>query len=236
MSKKIYWAAAVLVMAAFLGTVWLQKTRFRDLPAPALAGTLRQEAHTPSPIAGAAMNVPPGTQSSGTERPAPIRSEQFPRQANAVAQASPDAPPAVDVAPGFESILSPDTDWADTDPRSIPVRQHRRLELEARDEAWSGRVEAGIRDSVQQELVAQGADTHRLEMPVVECRTTGCEIQAIGYAEDSLKEGHDLQFILPRIVNGAMASDIDPKKISMMVTSLPNDRLGFIAFLPRKQP
>jgi hypothetical protein len=142
----------------------------------------------------------------------------------------------IDISPGFESVLAPIAEPADTDPQSVPVRRHRKLQAEPRDEPWASHTESDIRAHVQEEVVAHGGDPHRLELVVVECRTSGCERQAIGYPEDNLKEGRDLQLILPKMMRDAMPADFDARSHMIMLTSLPDGRIGYIAFLPRKMP
>lgn len=166
----------------------------------------------------------------------PERASQTESPAAVVVVRRTDAPP-IDVSPGFETVLAPASDVAtDRDnPAGIPVRQHLKLQAEIRDAGWSDRVESEIRAQVRSELMARGADPQRIELSVVECRTSGCEIQALGYPEDTGK-GRDLQGILPKLMRDQMAADFDAKGLTMMVTSVPDGRMGFIAFLSRKKP
>lgn len=81
--------------------------------------------------------------------------------------------------------------------------------------------------------MAQGADPQRTGLPVVECRTSACEVQVIGYPEDTV-EPRGLQVILPRVMRAQMDADFDSRRVTMMVTSVPDGHVGFIAFMSRK--
>jgi hypothetical protein len=141
----------------------------------------------------------------------------------------------IDVSPGFEHLSIPASEMKDTDPMWSTWRRHQQLESEPRDEAWAPRMEAALRSGIQSSLTARGFDTQRIELPVVECRTNRCEIQAVGYPGDQQK-GIDLQFILPPLVKGSLAGEFDLKGYSIMLSSRPDQRIMFLAHLPRRKP
>ncbi len=208
-------------------------------PAPALAAPPSQRP-VPKPVPVTSGPIASGTTASTAPiagRPgAPDPTAPGPAVGRDAAPGT-GSPLPIDISPGFEPILAPASDPA-SDPDNlagIPVRRHRKLEIESCDENWAGRVETDIRAQVRSELMAQGSDPQRIELSVVECRTSGCEVQAIGYPEDNLK-GRDLQLILPKVMHGVMAADFDAKGLTMMVTSVPDGRVGYIAFLARKTP
>lgn len=97
-------------------------------------------------------------------------------------------------------------------------------------------MEAALRGGIQDSLTSRGLDTQRIELPVVECRTNGCEIQAIGYAQDNKKPGVGLQSILPSLFTGSLGSEFDMQGYSLMTSSRPDQRLGFLVLLLRKKP
>jgi hypothetical protein len=97
-------------------------------------------------------------------------------------------------------------------------------------------MEAALRDGIQDSLSARGLDTQRIELPVVECRTNGCEIQALGYVEDNGKPGVDLQLILPSLLAGSLGSEFDLDQYSGQLSSRPDRRITFLTHLPRKKP
>jgi hypothetical protein len=117
----------------------------------------------------------------------------------------------------------------------ITLRQHRKLQTEARDEAWATGVEADIRSLVKNDLIAQGLDTHRVELPVLECRTTGCEVQAIAHRED-FKLGNDLQFTMLKMYTGARGEELDRSRALVHFSELPEGRLAYIFFVWRRAP
>jgi hypothetical protein len=115
-------------------------------------------------------------------------------------------------------------------------RRHQQLQRDPRDEAWAPRMEAALRSGIQDSLTAHGFDTQRIELPVVECRTNGCEIQAVGYSEDNSKPGVDLQLVLPSLLRSSLASEFDMEASSLMMSSRPDRRVTFLAQWPRKKP
>lgn len=114
-----------------------------------------------------------------------------------------------------------------------PWRRHQQLESEPRDDTWAPRMEAALRRGIEGALTARGLDTERIELPVVECRTSGCEIQAVGYAMDNMKPGVDFQDILPALLKGSLGSEFDLAGFSLMVSPRADGRLTFLALMPR---
>lgn len=156
-------------------------------------------------------------------------------EAPAMPQATGKALP-IDVSPGFEFLMKPAAEMKDTDHMWINWRRHQQLQSETRDETWAPRMEAALRGGIQDSLTARGLDTQRIELPVIECRTTGCEIQAIGYAEDNMKSGVDLQTVLPPLLAGSLGNEFDLQGYILMMSSRSDQRLGFLVLLPRKKP
>ena len=141
----------------------------------------------------------------------------------------------IDVSPGFELLLAPVVEPSDINPASIAVRQHRRLIAEERDAAWAARVEPRIRSYIEDALTAQGLNPQRIEPAVIECRMTACELQLIGPDEDNLNPARDPQDLIPRMVRGPLFADFDSQDLSMRMFALPDGRIGYLAFLPRKR-
>jgi hypothetical protein len=155
------------------------------------------------------------------------------RAASSSPQAMGEALP-IDVSPGFEYLSKPASEMTDTDAMWSQWRRHQKLQSEPREESWAPRMEAALRGGIQDSLTARGLDTQRIELPVVECRTNGCEIQAVGYYEDIKKPGVDLQLILPSLLTGSLGNEFDG--YSLMMSSRPDGRTTFLAQLPRKKP
>ena len=141
-------------------------------------------------------------------------------------------PQPIEVSPGFEFLSTPDMD--DTDGRYPQWRRHQQLQSEMRDPTWAPRVEAALRNGIEDALTAQGFDTQRIVLPVVECRSTGCEIQALQYPADSMKNGADLQLILPPVLSDILRSEIDPDGTNMLLSTRPDERRAIFVELRRK--
>jgi hypothetical protein len=140
----------------------------------------------------------------------------------------------IDVAPGFENLKKPLAEMKETDPERHEVVRHKELESEPRDEAWAPRIESALTGAIQDSLTAQGLETQRIELHVVECRRSGCEIQAVGYAEDNGKPGVDLQFIIFQIMQSSLGNEFDRDALAMSLRTRPDGRIGFLVFLTRK--
>lgn len=138
------------------------------------------------------------------------------------------------VAQGFELLSNDANTMKDIDPLRPIVRRHEQLQDEPRDDNWSERTEAALRSGIQDSLTAKGLDAQRVELPVVECRTTGCEIQALVYPEDNGKEGVDLQRILPTLVSGPLKGEFEGFP-NMLIGDRSDGRTTVIVYLARKQ-
>lgn len=172
--------------------VTLAVTRWTGMPEPA------QQRAQPSGIRriteGATLgpgNEPQAesAQPAGTASASPVAGSSHvvdepaaPQQSSASLPASPPPsgePPAIPVAaiaPLFSDVLNPPH-------RGVvqPVVQlHRKLEAEPEDDAWSPAMETTLREYLQRQ---PGFD--RIEIMVLDCRTTVCEIQAAGFLSDS---------------------------------------------------
>jgi hypothetical protein len=142
----------------------------------------------------------------------------------------------IDVSPGFEFLAKPESEMKDTDFQWTSWRRHQKLQAESRDPNWAARIESEIRNGIQAELTANGYDTQRIEMPVVECRMTGCEIQALGYVQDNRRKGVDFQQIFPRLLLGKLGEEFDLTQTGMQVRGRPDARMTFLVQLSRKKP
>jgi len=208
MNKRI--VLAIAGVAAVVAVVWIT-TRTRESAAVA-----EQAASAEAPVTMTPDSMPPA--------PAPLASAEAPAIA-----------PPIDVSPGFEFLSKPAAEMQDTDGRWFQWRRHRQLQSELRDESWAPRIEAALRSGIQDALTAQGFDTQRIELPVVECRTTGCEIQALGYSGDSVKNGADLEFILSPLLGGNLRGEFDMDGSSMLRSSRPDQRVTIFLQLTRKK-
>ena len=65
-------------------------------------------------------------------------------------------PQPIVVSPGFEFLSTPDME--DTDGRYLQWRRHQQLQSEMRDPTWAPRVEAALRNGIEDALTAQGFD------------------------------------------------------------------------------
>ena len=215
-SKRIFLAIAGVV--AVVAVVWLT-TR------PDESGAVAQRAASADPMVGAPA---PSFSDDGPAATAPEILAEAPVVSQPGMTTSPQEGEGlpIDVSPGFESLLEP----------AAESRRHQQLQSEPRDEAWAPRIEDSLTSGIQDSLTAQGLNTQRVELHVVECRTSGCEIQAVGYAEDNQKPGVDLQLIVPGLMAGSLGNDFDREAQSMSLRTLPDGRIGFLVFLTRKQP
>jgi hypothetical protein len=220
MTKATYWAiGAGLVLAI----VWVAMRN--HVPSPT--------GQSPSASAAAQSVIPAKTQ-SGNVPAADARQPSSPAPLTApreLAKPASDALP-IDVTPGFEMLNTKTSSLKNTDPMKPLLLRHEELQDQPRDPAWSERTEAALRKGIQDSLTAHGVDTQRVELPVVECRTTGCEIQAIGFREDNGKNGVDIQSILPALLMGPLNSELDNPHGTM--SSLPDGRLSYIVLLGRR--
>jgi hypothetical protein len=227
MDRRIGWVIAAIAVLG--GLIWFF-TRSTDESVP-VAERMDSVATTPETGVGADRVATSLENASAESRVATV-SESVSRlssPAPAVVEALP-----IDVSPGFEFLDTPASEMSDTNGMWPYWRRHQQLQSEARDEAWAPRMEAALRGGIQNALSARGLDAQRIELPVVECRSTGCEIQAVGYPEDNLQEGADLQLILPELLKGGLEHEIDMAGYGLMMSSREDQRLTYLAHLPRK--
>jgi hypothetical protein len=142
----------------------------------------------------------------------------------------------IDVSPGFEYLSRPAGEMKETDADWSTWRRHQLLESQARDAVWAPRMETEFRNGIQDSLTAAGLDRQRIELAVVECRSTGCEIQAVGYPEDNRNENADPQMIVPRLVRDRMGTEFDMQQYSMRMSFRPDGRLVYLFQLQRRAP
>ena len=150
------------------------------------------------------------------------------------ASAEVEQPMPIDVSPGFEFLNKSASEMKDTDGQWPNWRHHQQLQSEPRDETWAPRIEAALRAAFQRSLTAAGFDPKQVELLVVECRTTGCEIQAGGYLADDGSLGADFNAIYFRVLSGPLGAEFDLDAGTVSVDARPERRAGFLAFLPRK--
>jgi hypothetical protein len=218
MDKSIVLTVAGAVMVA--GVIWLT-TRSDE----SAAG----ETHSATP---GPMTVTPATYEAKVSADSP---KATPVAATLPAQSTGEALP-IDVSPGFEYLSTPPAEMQDTHPLWSVWRRHQKLQSESRDGAWAPRIETSLRDVIEDSLTANGFDTQRIELPVLECRTSACEIQAIGYAQDNMKPGVDLQSIVFAMMAGNLGNEFDRDGLSINMSSRADGRLTYLVSLPRKKP
>jgi len=232
MSKPIYWAIGAGVL---LAVVWVVTSNQDPEPTGPVSEVTAEQAPASLPRSSDDGKPEVSTQPRGKPSSAPDVTP------SAAAAATATAPPTagnaipIDVSPGFEYLSKPAAEMKDTSSNWGPWRRHQKLESEPRDEAWSQRVEAALRNGIQAALTAKGLDTQRIELPVVECRTTGCEIQAIGYAQDSMNGGFDFQDALGGLLRGPLGNEFNLDETSNVLVSRPDDRKTFLTHLLRKE-
>jgi hypothetical protein len=229
-------ALTIAGVAVVVAVIWLT-TRPGESPAesgpsPAteagVAVAAANDAVASSPPLGSAARAADPAKKTAAEA-----STAMPSGATPTVQATGEILP-IDVSPGFEFLSKPAAEMKDTDSMWTQWRRHQKLESEPRDEAWAPRMEAALRNGIQSSLMAHGLDAQRIELPVVECRSTGCEIQAIGYEEDSRRGGVDFQAILHPLLNGSLAGEFDISGFGLMMSPRPDGRVTFLTHLPRK--
>lgn len=228
MRKPIYWVVfgiAILVAIAVL-TMLLSKPQLMMNVSGARALDPTSAPSVPQPVR--VDRTIPATATAPAATADPKVAATAPNGAVTAAQ-------PIDVTPGFEFLAEPPGKFTDTDWEWTLWRRHQQLQSEPRDPSWSERMERELRAGIQGELTSHGYDTQRVELPLVECRTTGCEIQALGYPQDNMKQGVNLQTILPKLLMGPLAGEFDESKFSAFMSSTPEDRLTYLVSLPRKK-
>ena len=229
MSKPIYWAIGA-GLAFAVAWVVVQKNE------PPSAGTAADAIAAGHSVTLA--NSHTGDLAAADEsKPSDPDTPTVPNELANNARESPQTPTAdsalpIDVTPGFELLNTKTSSLKDTDPMKPLLLRHEELQDQPRDPGWSERMESALRKGIQDSLTARGFDTQRVELPVVECRATGCEIQAIGFREDNGKQGVDVQTIVPVLLMGPLGSELDNPHGFM--SSLPDGRISFIVLLARR--
>jgi hypothetical protein len=214
--------------------VWLT-TRIRPNESEVRQSPPRDLAESTAPVPAAA-NPPISAVRTSEDAPASpgYDAAAVPIAANQSAHAA-GGPLQIDVSPGFEFLDRTPAEMKDTDPMWSSWRRHQQLESETRDEALAPRMEAALRDGVEDALTMRGFDTQRIELPVVECRTNACEIQAVGYAIDNMKPGVDFQSVLAAVLRGNLGSEFDLAGFGLLMSPRADGRLTFLALIPRKK-
>jgi hypothetical protein len=231
MDKRI--VLTIVGVASVVVVIWLT-TRAGE---PGVVEQTPSSTAAASVIPDATVSVPapsrssPASAASGPDVPAAApAATQFAVATPAPAATAESLP--IDVTPGFEFLNTPLDEFKDTDMRSLLAKRHHKLQAEPRDPNWAERVETALRSRIEGELTAKGYDTQRVELPVVECRSTGCEIQALGYREDNRKPGVDLQMIVFKMMQDGFGGEFD-RNFNMQVSSRPDERLTFFVLLSR---
>lgn len=110
-------------------------------------------------------------------------------------------------------------------PARTPHGIHDLIEAEPRDDAWAYYVEAQIQAYLDKTAIPQG-----IEVPIIQCRSTWCEIQAFLYGESQRKNWHNLL--------SGMSSEafwIEFSGTSTYSTSVNDNKSATFVFLERKQ-
>jgi hypothetical protein len=231
MNKRV--VLTITGLAVVVAVVWLttrvDERAGTDRPPSASPAIASPPAPTEEPGAADGSRAASSTIRPGVTGDAPAMQSEM----NSPSQA-PSATFPIDVSPGFEYLSKPAAEMKDTDGGWPQWRRHQQLQSEPRDEAWAPSTEAALRSSIQNALTARGVDTQRIELPVVECRTNGCEIQAVGYPEDNGKPGLDLQLIMFSLLKGSLGNEFDLNGLNMGMSVRADQRLLFLVLLPRK--
>jgi hypothetical protein len=173
---------------------------------------------TRADAAGPARNTPPAP--PATPRPAPVKPV-------------PDAEQhlgTIPIIPGFERFLirRPDSGAELTPAADL----HARIAAEGRDTAWADHAEEEIKTYVDGYLDQHGLDRHSIELGVVHCGATVCEIQAQGYQEDVGRSVRDWQRVVPELMQGPFSQDFSDG--STLVFTLASGGAGYVTFINRK--
>jgi hypothetical protein len=234
MDKRILWSIIVVLAIA---VTWLathprpsadadQTASASESPAAHMA--LSADAHPTSPGDGINSSAEAAAKTGGTPPNALASPVTALAPAAGSAAATGDALP-IDTSPGFEYL---DTPVPETNSLWPILRRHQQLQSEPRDDAWAPRMEDALRTGIQDFLTAQGFDTQRIELPVIECRSNGCEIQAVGYPEDLGKSPADLQRIFPSLLKGDLGNELH--EFSALHRSRNDHRVLILVHLSRK--
>ena len=160
----------------------------------------------------------------------PVATPASPSKSSARAVRAPEyGSSPIPITAGFEHVFAAE-DGVDADLNPVIVR-HAKLQAEARDPVWADSTEQDITTNLQDFLDQHGIDRHDIELPVVRCGATLCEIQAVGQADGS---SHDWQTVLPQLIQGSLGQDFNARNAVTTVFGLPNGQSGFVTFLTRK--
>ena len=135
----------------------------------------------------------------------------------------------VPITPGFERLLARAPDSIVNYPAAT---LHARLGAEVRDNAWAAATEDEIKTSVDGYLDQHGFDRHTIEVPVVRCGSTICEIQAQGPLDGTPR---DWQQVVPYLMQGPFGQDFSARDGMTSVFELQNGQTGFVTFLFRRK-
>jgi len=234
MSKPVVFSIAGV--AAIGVVVWLAM-RAGDPGAPAVkaaADTLAPatRVHPENSASVDGSSAPSATAQPAAEPAAPLAVKQD-------GVALPDSRSAalpIDVSPGFEYLAKPAAEMSDTDSQWTLWRRHQQLQSEPRDDSWAPRMEAEFRRGIEDALTAAGLDTQRIELPVVECRTRGCEMQAVGYSADNRNPKADFQIIVLSLLREKMGDEFDLQGVILSMSPRSDGRIAFLVQVPRKKP
>jgi hypothetical protein len=232
MNKPVVFS--ILGAAAIGAGFWLAM-RGAD-PAAAEKSATNALAATPAPLAGEATED--GRAARATGQPATAGESAAPLATNRDATSPPDSQSAalpIDVSPGFEFLVRPAREMSDTDPQWTTWRRHQQLESEPRDDNWAPRMETEILRGIEDSLTAAGLDTQRVELPVLECRTHGCEIQAVGYQADNRNPKADFQIIVQSVLRERLGDEFELQGLMVDMSIRPDGRIVFLVQVPRKK-
>lgn len=211
MSKPIYWAIGAGVALAI---IWMVIGGKESLPDP--APVANAAAHAETLAAKPETAAPDKPVNTASAIPAALANDALP----------------IDVTTGFELLNTKASSLKDTDPTKALLLRHEELQSQPRDTDWSEQMETTLRQGFQDSLMATGVGSHRVELPVVECRVTGCEIQAIAFREDIRNQGANVQLIVAKLLTGPLGSELDNPHGRM--SGLPDGRVSYIILLDRR--
>jgi hypothetical protein len=200
--------------------------------ADVLAPATRAHPEDSASVNGNAATSATPQPAAAAERAAPLAVKQD----GAVLVDSPGAALPIDVSPGFEYLAKPAAEMSDTDSQWTLWRRHQQLQSEPRDDSWAPRMEAEFRRGIEDALTAAGLDTQRIELPVVECRTRGCEMQAVGYSADNRNPKADFQIIVLSLLREKMGDEFDLQGVILSMSPRSDGRIAFLVQVPRKKP
>ena len=232
MDKRILWSVVIVLSVA---VVWLASRQ--NLPAAAeqtqTASPTVSPPRSPDGASAAADSTSAALTPAGADSTlaTPVSVSTRPA-ADPVLMSATGAALPIDVSPGFEYVNTP---VPETNGLWPILRRHQLLQSEARDDTWAPMMEVALRHGIQDALTEKGYDTQRIELPVVECRSNGCEIQAVGYTDDlGGKHDVDLQRIVPALLKGNLGNELE--NFSALHRTRADGRMTVLVHLSRKRP